>query len=83
MSAQRHGVDFVPLLDVQPWATSRGDSALVFQSHLVMRLLSRISRSRSPSHQTPKLHERGLRSEIISPLTFHNPTSPWPEAQDS
>src|SRR5271155_1958813 len=83
MSAQRHGVDLVPLFDTQPSATTSGVSVPDSQFHLVIQLLSRISRSGSPSHQTPKLHDRGLRSEIVSPLTSHRPESPWPDAHIS
>src|SRR4051794_40142278 len=79
ISAQRHGVDLVPLLETHPSATSSGDSLSVFQSHLVMRLESSNSRSVSPSHQTPKLQERGLRWETVSPLTFQTPERPGPD----
>src|SRR5690348_8371116 len=83
MSADSAGVAFVPLFDAQPVALSSVVSASFFQSHFVIVVLSRISRSRSPSHHTAKLHERGFLSDTFSPLTFHNPDSPLPDAHDS
>ena len=51
-SAVSAGVALVPLLEAAPVAVSSRTSELVFQSHLLIQLLSSISRSRSASHQT-------------------------------
>src|SRR5262245_28207835 len=83
MSAHRHGVAFVPLFEAHPSAVSKTDSRSVCQSHLLIVVRSRSSRSRSPSHQTPKLHDRGFRSETFSPFTFHTPERPGPDAHIS
>src|SRR5262245_29992828 len=82
-SAHRPGVALVPLFDAQPRAVNSTVSFYAFQSHLLIVVRSKISRNRSPSHHTPKLHERGLRSLTFSPLTFHTPLSPGPLAHDS
>src|SRR5262245_10466848 len=83
MSAHRHGVAFVPLFEAQPAADSSTDSELFSQSHFEIVVRSSSSRSKSPSHQTPKLHERGLRSLTFSPLTFQTPSRPGPDAHIS
>src|SRR5437870_12441363 len=83
MSAHRHGVALVPLFEAQPSAVSSTFSVSFSQSHLVIVVRSRISRSRSPSHQTPKLHERGRRSLIFSPLQLYSPVTPPPATQHS
>src|SRR5215475_12496219 len=66
MSALSAGVALVPLLEEMPESVS---SVVVFpasQFHLVIVTPSSNSRSRSPSHQTPKLIE-GLVAEICTP----------------
>src|SRR5215475_4187436 len=66
MSALKHGVAFVPLLEAIPESES---SAVVFpavQFHLLIVVPSSNSRNRSPSHQTPKLI-KGLVAEICTP----------------
>src|SRR5262247_1326743 len=66
MSALSAGVAFVPLFEAMPESES---SAVVFpasQFHLLIVTPSSSSRSRSPSHQTPKLIE-GLVAEICTP----------------
>src|SRR5215510_12998339 len=66
MSALRFGVAFVPLLEAIPESDS---SVVVFpwvQFHLLIVVPSSNSRSRSPSHHTPKLIE-GLDDEICTP----------------
>src|SRR2546426_9024737 len=66
MSALKHGVAFVPLFEAMPESES---SVVVFpwsQFHLLIVVPSSNSRSRSPSHQTPKLIE-GLVAEICTP----------------
>src|SRR5215468_5301992 len=66
MSALRFGVALVPLLEAMPESES---SVVVFpwvQFHLLIVVPSSNSRSRSPSHQTPKLIE-GLVAEICAP----------------
>src|SRR6478752_2903508 len=82
-SAQRQGVDFEELFEEQFSAVTRLVSRLSCQSHLVILLPLRSSRSRSPSHQTPKLHDRGFRWEIGSPLTSQRPVKPRPAAHIS
>src|SRR6185436_13172682 len=83
ISALNAGVAFVPLFDVQPSAVSKTVSVPSVQFHLVMRLRSSSSRNTSPSHQTPKLHERGSRSAIFSPLALNSPVTPAPLTQHS
>src|SRR5215467_3866570 len=66
MSALKHGVAFVPLLEAIPESESR---LVVFpwsQFHLLIVVPSSSSRSKSPSHQTPKLID-GLVAEICTP----------------
>src|SRR5262249_59214507 len=66
MSALKHGVDLVPLFEEIPDPESK---LVVFpwsQFHLLIVVPSSNSRSRSPSHQTPKLIE-GLVAEICTP----------------
>src|SRR5262245_43779957 len=66
MSALKHGVAFVPLLEAIPESES---SAVVFpavQFHLLIVVPSSNSRNRSPSHQTPKLIE-GMVDAICAP----------------
>jgi hypothetical protein len=43
---------FVPLFEAASAAVNRPTSELVFQSHLLIQLLSSISRSRSAFYQT-------------------------------
>jgi hypothetical protein len=59
MSADRAGVDLVPLFEVMPSAVSSGFAWPVFQSHLLIWFLSSSSRRSSPSHQTAKFTWRG------------------------
>src|SRR6266542_5160024 len=70
MSALKHGVAFVPLLAAISGLEAESESsAVVFpwsQFHLLIVVPSSSSRSRSPSHQTPKLIE-GLVAEICTP----------------
>src|SRR5262245_55509181 len=66
MSALRAGVAFVPLLEAMPVSESRGVVLPVSQFHLVIDVPSSNSRSKSPSHQTPKFIE-GLVAEICTP----------------
>src|SRR5262245_16310665 len=79
------GVDLVPLFDEHPSAVMMMPVALLSQFHLEMRLLSRSSRSRSPSHQMTKLQLLGLRSEMTWPWEFQRwrATSPSPDAHIS
>src|SRR5258708_35519376 len=83
ISAHSAGVALVPLLEVQPSAVRRRVSEPSVQFHLEIVLRSSNSRSKSASHQTPQLQERGLRSEICSPLTFQTPRRPAPDAHIS
>src|SRR5262245_30748283 len=83
MSALRAGVAFVPLFDAQPSAVSNTASTLSAQFHLKIMLRSSNSLSVSPSQKTPKLHERGSRSDIFSPLALNNPAMPAPLTQHS
>src|SRR6187401_3272473 len=83
MSAQRTGVALEPLFEVHPSAVSSRVSLSLSQFHLEIWLRSSSSRSRSPSHQTPKLQERGLRCETVSPRALHTPLSLSPDAQHS
>src|SRR6266496_1202583 len=83
MSALRTGVALVPLLEVQPSATSRVVSVASDQCHLEMVLRSSNSPRTSPSQNTPKLHERGVVSEIFSPLALNKPVTPAPFTQHS
>ena len=69
-STLRAGVDLVPLLEEHPSAVKITSSVSFSQFHFEIRLPLRISRRRSPSHQTPKLHEAGFFSEIFSPFTL-------------
>src|SRR5919106_1359910 len=66
MSALSAGVAFVPLLEAMPVSASRLDVFPASQFHLLIAAPSSSSRSRSPSHQTPKLIE-GLALEIGAP----------------
>src|SRR5262249_23900145 len=66
MSALKHGVAFVPLFEAMLESLN---NVVVFpwsQFHLLIVTPSSSSRSRSPSHQTPKLIE-GLAAEICTP----------------
>src|SRR3954467_4581850 len=83
ISAHKTGVALVPLLAEQFSATSRRVSVSVCQFHFEITLRSSNSRSKSPSHQTPKLQELGLPSEICSPFTFQTPRKPGPDAHIS
>ena len=57
MSAQRHGVAFVPLFDEQPGRGQQRRLGLRSPSPISMMVVrSSSSRSRSPSHQIAKLH---------------------------
>src|SRR3954470_19651890 len=78
MSADRDGVDFVPLLACTPLAVSSRVSALV--PYLSMCVPSSSSRWASPSHQTRKLAEPGLRP-MFCPLVLNSPETA--EDQDS
>src|SRR5256885_753893 len=78
MSAESAGVDFVPLFDEQSSAVSRRVSVSSFQFHLSIWFEFSSSRRRSPSHQTPKLHEDGFFSEIFSPFTLNRPLTRGP-----
>src|SRR5262249_18827405 len=66
MSALRQGVAFVPLLEAIPESESRFDVFPASQFHLLIVVPSSSSRSRSPSHHTPKLID-GLVAEICTP----------------
>src|SRR5215468_3485841 len=66
MSALKHGVALVPLLDAIPVSESSGVVFPASQFHLLIVVPSSNSRNRSPSHQTPKLIE-GLVAEICTP----------------
>ena len=68
--AASRGADLVLLLEEQPSAVKSGSSVSFSQFHFEMRLPLRSSRRRSPSHQTPKLHELGFFAEIFSPFTL-------------
>src|SRR5262245_36797140 len=83
MSALSVGVAFVPLLDVQPSAVSNRSSLPVVQFHFEIVFRSSNSLSTSPSHQTPKLQDRGDASEIFSPLALKRPVTPAPLTHDS
>src|SRR6266545_728288 len=70
MSALKQGVAFVPLFEAISGLEAESESsAVVFpasQFHLLIVVPSSSSRSRSPSHQTPKLID-GLVAEICTP----------------
>src|SRR4030095_2770082 len=66
MSALSAGVGFVPLLEAIPESESRLDVLPAVQFHLLIVVPSSNSRSRSPSHHTPKLIE-GLVAETCTP----------------
>src|SRR3977135_1019282 len=74
-SALRAGVAFVPLFDEQSAAVMMVFSVPLCQSHFEMRLPSRISRTKSPSHQIAKLTDRGA-GPILSPLQVFKPSDP-------
>src|SRR5688572_8129628 len=69
---------FVPLLDAAPVAVSSRSSVLVSQFHLLIQLLSSISRRRSASHHTAWLTEEGA-SAIRTPCTSTRPADPAPQ----
>src|SRR3954454_9646056 len=78
MSADSDGVDFVPLLACTPLAVSSRVSPLV--PYLSMWVPSRSSRCASPSHQTTKFVDDGLRATfwplvLSSPLTADDQAS--------
>ena len=77
------GVAFVPLFEAQPSAVSITVSTFSAQFHLKIVLRSSNSLSVSPSQKTPKLQERGSRSDIFSPLALNNPVMPAPLTQHS
>src|SRR5215467_2512372 len=66
MSALRFGVALEPLFDDTPDGASSVVVLPASQSHLEIVAPSSSSRSRSPSHQTPKLID-GLVAEICTP----------------
>src|SRR5215510_389699 len=66
MSALRFGVAFVPLFDDTPEGARSVVVLPASQSHLEIVVPSSSSRSRSPSHHTPKLID-GLVAEIWTP----------------
>src|SRR5262245_45394836 len=66
MSALSAGVALVPLLEAIPESASSEDVFPASQFHLVIVTPSSNSRSRSPSHQTPKLID-GLVAAICTP----------------
>src|SRR6185503_13929383 len=82
MSALSVGVAFVPLFDAQPSAVNRRSSVPVVQFHFEIVLRSSNSRSKSPSHQTPKLQDLGDASEIFSPFELNSPVRPAPLTHD-
>ena len=84
MSAQRQGFDLVPLFEAQPSAVSSRPARAGRRSHLAIVVPSSSSRSRSPSHQTPKLQDRGLRiGDLLAAGDRTRPSSPRPEAHIS
>src|SRR5262245_1007378 len=66
ISALSAGVALVPLFEAIPVSESREDVFPASQFHLVIDVPSSDSRSRSPSHQTPKFIE-GLVAAICTP----------------
>src|SRR5262249_14804712 len=80
ISADRFGVDLVPLMDDAPVAVSKRVSALV--PYLSMWLLSSNSRTKSPSHQIRKLTELGLRP-TAPPEPLKRFVMPSPAPQNS
>ena len=66
MSALRLGVALVPLFDETPDGASKAVVLPASQFHLEIVVTSSNSRSRSPSHQTPKLID-GFADEIWTP----------------
>src|SRR5262249_42990364 len=66
MSALKQGVALVPLLEAIPVSASRVVVFPASQFHLLITVPSSNSRSRSPSHHTPKLID-GLFAEICTP----------------
>ena len=75
MSPERTGVALLPLLEVTPSAVRMFFSVPLCQSHLSMRLRSRISRRRSPSHQIAKFADRGA-GPMFSPWQVRRPDEP-------
>src|SRR6185436_10245252 len=73
MSAESAGLAFVPLFDETPAGASMGLDVLVFQFHFEIVVPSRISRSRSPSHQLMKLIWFGCVGLTCAPLAFIRP----------
>src|SRR4051812_14315665 len=73
MSADSDGVALVPLLECTPLAVSRRVSALV--PYLSMWVPSSSSRWASPSHQTTKLADDGLRPMFAPPVLNRPPTA--------
>src|SRR5215203_3186394 len=83
MSALNAGVAFVPLFDSAPSAVKITSVVSFSQFHFEIVLRSSSSLKRSPSQNTPKLHERGILSEIFSPLALKIPLIPAPKLHDS
>src|SRR5499426_46545 len=80
ISADRFGVALVPLMDDAPVAVSKRVSPLV--PYLSMWLLSRSSRTKSPSHQIRKLTELGFRP-TLPPEELKRLVIPSPAPQNS
>src|SRR5215510_5947755 len=80
ISADRFGVDLVPLIDDAPEAVSKRVSPPV--PYLSMWLLSSSSRTKSPSHHTRKLTELGLRP-ALPPEPLKRLVMPSPAPQNS
>ena len=57
--------------------------AILSQFHFEIVLRSSNSLKRSPSQKMPKLHERGILSEIFSPFALKIPLIPAPKLHDS
>src|SRR5262245_46680049 len=73
ISALKLGVALVPLFEEMPEGASIGLDVLVFHPHLEIVGLSRISRNRSPSHQTMKFICPGRFGVICVPLAAIKP----------
>src|SRR5918995_1536972 len=73
MSAESAGVAFVELFEATPAGESSTLDVIVVQFHFLTAVPSSSSRSKSPSHQTPKLICEGRAAEICTPFADISP----------
>src|SRR6266542_5912277 len=78
ISALSAGVALVPLFEIAPPAVRSRTSVPDVQSHLLIQLSSRISRSRSASHHTAKFTDEGA-VQMDWPWTSSRPAEDGPQ----